>query len=480
METYVTSFGQTDTIESLVNCYINSLANNSDDLLKRTDIEEINVNQTARDKLSSLLQAVRLLRSCITAVSREGTVAGTHSERRRTTTPRPDSLEPSLGESRRSGRTSPTPENQPVAPASKKGIGAWLAGVPSHSMVIHVTEDMMRPRTSSKSRLTPSHETFYTDDGVSSGRTLVAPVSRLRKARSWCSDVSAHSSIIVRGKPARPSIYSPTNTNSDVSIFHKNITSDKIAITKGNRKNLNVDHRVGVDRILANVPSEATSLEVARILCEGANPMVMHPEFGYFFIRAAYEMSTDILKTLVEFGANITRTAPEPNRYHSVMHAATLGRQIETVKYLASMGHSIDATNHVGETPLHIAVKTPGAYEVAKFLADMGADVNHETVDGDTPLQIALTNTKLEGKERGMLIELLLAHGAEGEVTQLLDGGRGNSKGLSILGIDKKSVDTLKSSKTDTSHVSSTNLSPVLSRHPFERLALARKCKEAN
>ncbi|KAF2129664.1 hypothetical protein P153DRAFT_23792 [Dothidotthia symphoricarpi CBS 119687] len=476
---YLALFGQTDTVDSLINCYVTSLAASSDDLLKRTDIEEINVNQTARDRLSSLLQAVRLLRSCITAVAREGIATGAQLERR-TTIPRPDSLEPSLGESRRSGRISPPPETRPVGPTSKKGIGAWLAGVPSHSMVIRVTEDSLHARPTSHSRLLPSRGTFYTDDGISSGRTLVAPESRLRKARSWCSEISTHSDIMMKGKPTRATIYSPTNTNSDVSIFHKNITSDKIAMTKGNRRNLDLDQRVGVDRILANVPPEATPIEVERILCEGANPMVAHAEYGYFFIRAAHEMSLDILLILVEYGADITRTAPEPNRYHSVMHAATSGRQLDTVKYLASIGHSIDATNAVGETPLHVAVRTSGAFGVTKFFVDMGADVNHETDDGETPLLMALTCTKLEGKERGMIIELLLAHGAEGEVSRGMEGARGNSKGLSILGLDKKSTDTLRSAKTDISHVSPPSITPVVPRCPFERMAIGRRAKDAN
>jgi hypothetical protein len=228
---------------------------------------------------------------------------------------------------------------------------------------------------------------------------------------------------------------SSTMSSSDVSVFHRNLTSDKIAVAKGRRKDLDIDSRVGVDRILSNVPSDVTAGEVERILWEGANPMVAHPEFGYFYIRAAYEMAPDVLKVLMEYGADITRTVPAPNRYYSVMHAATLGRRLRTVNYLAATGHSIDCANSEGETPLHLAARTPGASDVAKYLADKGADVNHEANDGNTPLQRALTSTKLEGRERSEMIELLLAHGADGTVNQDLEGRRSNSKGLSILGI---------------------------------------------
>jgi hypothetical protein len=198
---------------------------------------------------------------------------------------------------------------------------------------------------------------------------------------------------------------------------------------------MDVSSRVGVDRILANIPSEATPAEVERVLWEGANPMVAHPEFGYFFLRAAFEMSPGVLRVLVEFGADITTTAHSPNRYHCAMHAATLGCQLDTMKYVASLGHSIHDENEVGETPLILAVKTPGAYKVAKYLLDKGADVNHETEDGETPLYLALTSKVLEGRERSRMIELLMACGAEGNVSKKESDDRGDAKGRSILGI---------------------------------------------
>lgn len=453
-----TRFGRTDTtdsLDSLIESYISGLTESINELLKRTDMEEIHVNQLARERLKSLLQAVRLLRSCITALSRESTspISRTSGPERRTTTPRPDSLEPSLGEPRRSGSGGgsgrDSPAQQPVKPkSSDRGIGAWLADVPchqdaqplTHSMIIKVTEDRSRSRSTSHSQLTPSRGTFYTDDGVSSSRTLVAPESResrIKKSRSWCSEASTRLDVKTKAR-ARTRLaeeYSPTVSSSDVSIIHKRITSDKIAVAKGNRKDLDIDSRIGVDRILANIPSDATSGEVERVLWEGANPMVAHPEFGYFFIRAANEMSSDILRVLMEYGADITRTSS--TLYYSAMHAAVLGGQLEIVKSLTSLGHSIDATNTLGETPLHLAARTPGIAmrEIAKFLADKGADINHEANDGNTPLKMALTAKRLEGRERSLMIELLLSYGAEGELNQDLERRRSNSKGLKVMGI---------------------------------------------
>ncbi|KAF3044940.1 hypothetical protein E8E11_008663 [Didymella keratinophila] len=212
-------------------------------------------------------------------------------------------------------------------------------------------------------------------------------------------------------------------------------STNELLKPKSNRKDLDIDSRVGVDRILANIPSDATSAEVERVLWEGANPMVAHPEYGYFFIRAAHDMSSDILRVLIEYGADIARTSC--THYYSAMHAAVMGGQLEIVKSLTSLGHSIDATNNLGETPLHLAARTPGptAREIAKFLADKGADVNHEANDGATPLKMAFTAKKMAGMERSLMIELLLSYGAEGELNQDLEGRRNISKGLKIMGI---------------------------------------------
>ncbi|KAF1937729.1 hypothetical protein EJ02DRAFT_385177, partial [Clathrospora elynae] len=436
---YIALFSQQDSLDYMLKFHVSDFLTASNELLKRTDTEEIYVNQTARDRLPSLLQAVRLLRSYITTISR-CEAATVLKPSRRSTLPRPDSLEPNLGETRRSGRKSPLQQVSSYTTGSK-GIGTWLANVPSYENTPALSDSAMErvtanKRSVSRTNMIPSRLTFYTDDGVSStSRTLVPLDSRLRKSRSWCSDLSSKLKTPRESAPIRSPKYVPTMSSSDVSVFHKKITSDRIAITKNKRKEMDADEREAVDRILANIPAEATAAEVERVIWEGANPMAAHPEFGYFFIRVAFEMAPSILELLADFGADITSTVSAPTSYYSAMHAAALGGQLETVRYLASLGHKIDAQDYHGETPLHLAVKTPGAYEVARYLVGTGADVNHEAKDGQAPLQAALKTYSLEGKERSLLIELLLAHGAEGKVTRDMEGGRGDSKGRSVLGL---------------------------------------------
>jgi hypothetical protein len=335
-----------------------------------------------------------------------------------------------------------------LTPASaSKGIGTWLADIPyhqdaeplRHSRIMQMSQPNAKgkraSRRLSREELTPSRGTFYTDDGVSTSRTLVAPESRLKKTKSWCSGITAQYATHSSSKTRASSRYASTVASSDISIFDKRITCDKIAVAKANRKDLDVDSRVAVDRILANLPPEATAADVERILWEGANPMVVHPDFGFFFVRAAYEMAPGVLKTLLDFGADIHKTLPPPNKFHSVLHAATLGNQVEMLKYLVSTGFAIDTPNDAGETPLIVAVKTPGAFAVATYLVETGADVNHESDEGETPLYLALTSKVLEGRERSRVIGLLLSHGAEGDGKATVDSGRGDSKGRMILGI---------------------------------------------
>ena len=447
---YLELYGQENDLETVLDTHLNDRIAMSEELLKRTDTEEIEVNLIARDRLPSLLHAIRLLRSCILAISREGKAAASPSTIRRTSTPRPDSLEPVLGESRRSVRESDSPH--PTMSSSGKGIGTWLADIPleadaqplRHSRIIQMSSSKASKNSKKHNRqasvlvyrtdITPSRSgTFYTDDGSRSSRTLLGSESRLKRTKSWCSGITAQYATQDSPPRSRKSRYPPSVSSCDVSVFHKNLTSDKIAVAKENRKNMEPTQRTAVDRILANIPADATVAEVERILWEGANPIMSHPEFGYFFIRAAYEMSPEILRVLMEFGADITKKSPTSKQYHSAMHAAALGNQLPTIKYLVSLGHALDITNENGETPLLLATKTPGAFKVAQYLAEMGADVNHKSNDGETPLYIVLTTKIHDSRERSRLIELLLSCGAEGDGREL--ERRGDTKGRMVLGL---------------------------------------------
>lgn len=215
------------------------------------------------------------------------------------------------------------------------------------------------------------------------------------------------------------------------SIIHHKLTNDKIAVAKDTRRQLGRDQRSAIDWLLKNITPKTTPAEVEQILWEGADPNAADLEFGTVLIRAAYSFSTDVLRLLVEYGADITQTSHTV--YYSAIHAAVLGKQLANLEWLVEMGIYFDTPNQQGETPLHLAVKTPGGFRIARWLMEIGADVNREALDRSTPFQMALASSKVESKERTMVMELLLAQGAIGEMHKDSTWSRG--KGLSVLGL---------------------------------------------
>lgn len=462
--------------------------------MKRTDQDEISINLTARDRLSSLLQAIRLLRSCISAIPRDGSSASPSSRatpvRRfgspvtpirvndiprpnsppicgidtpdvespvvpRTDTARPDSLDPTFGEHYRRGQNKiDVTKIVTLAHSHNRSIGTWLADIPvsssseegpplSHAAIKRIAEKPHKRRASRQIMPVSPGGSFNTHDGVPVSKKNPPPDKRCRRSKSWCSDMTIlhYRKIVPEFQEPMPdtsriSKYQPTIASSNVSIIHKRLTSDRIAIAKAKRKEMTNIQRTAVDRILTNLPSDSTAGEVERVLWEGANPMTSHKDYKYFFIRAAHEMAPEVLETLIHFGADITKTAAGSHQCYSALHAATSGRRLATMQYLASLGWSLESVNSSGQTPLHLAVRS-GAFEIVRYLCNMGVDVNQEADNGDTPLRMALNAGDIEGKKRSLIVEMLLANGAMGDVVSSRDanGRWGDSKGRSVLGI---------------------------------------------
>ncbi|KAH8702778.1 hypothetical protein GQ44DRAFT_631303 [Phaeosphaeriaceae sp. PMI808] len=351
---------------------------------------------------------------------------------------RSDPLDLSSDDAHQSRGRRPTRTHSPESTMTK-GIGAWLTNVSSYTVQRpndrpeHSNIQNLRKVSSENPRreLNLLRGTFYTESITPGSRSQSSGPSKPKKSRSSPRNESPHTVMQTWNFEKPTTCAASTTLNSVVSLLYQNITSDKIAIAKSKRKELSQDQKVAIDWGLCHIVRTTSPADVERMLWEGANPNVKDPEFGFLVIRAAFELSVDAIQLLLEYGAEIVRKTP--NQYFDAIHAAVLGKRMENVQFLVEMGVPIETANTNGETPLHLAIKTPGAYPIAKYLLEMGSDVNIGAKEAGTPLQIALSASKLHSRERSAMVELLLSHGAEGELNAESCVRRG--KGLSVLGL---------------------------------------------
>ncbi|KAH7337899.1 hypothetical protein BKA66DRAFT_448581, partial [Pyrenochaeta sp. MPI-SDFR-AT-0127] len=359
------------------------------DLLTRNDLERERIEDLDRENLLTLSLSLDKLKTSTESMLEM--MDGDEVRHRKRSEP----LELSSDDAHQSGDRHPTHIHSPESTMTK-GIGAWLTNVSSYTVQRpsdgpkHINIYNLRKILSEKhhQELNLSRDTFYTESITSGSRSQSSKPSKPKKSRSLPRNGSPHTVIQTRNFEKPASCAASTTLSSVVSLPCQAITSDKIAIAK-------------------------------------------NPEFGFLIIRAAFELSVDAMQLLSEYGAEVVRKAP--NQYFDAIHAAVLGKRMENVQFLVEIGVSIETANTNGETPLHLAIKTPGAYPIAKYLLEMGADVNIGAKEAGTPLQIALSASKLDSRERSTIIELLHSHGAEGELNAESRVGRG--KGLSVLGL---------------------------------------------
>jgi len=104
-------------------------------------------------------------------------------------------------------------------------------------------------------------------------------------------------------------------------------------------------------------------------------------------VIAAYKGYTDIVRLLLEAGADVT--AVDPGMKATALHAAAYAGRTEAAKLLIQYHIDIDKQGpYNGYTALHDAI-WQGNEAIAKLLIDAGANLTLQSNAGETPLAFA-------------------------------------------------------------------------------------------
>jgi ankyrin repeat protein len=142
---------------------------------------------------------------------------------------------------------------------------------------------------------------------------------------------------------------------------------------------------------------------VQQLIAGGANVDELDPNGDAPLVMAAYLGHTDIVRLLLEAGADVR--AVDPGMKATALHAAAYAGRTEAARLLIEHGIEIDRQGPKnGYTALHDAI-WQGHTETARVIIDAGADLTLENHEGQTPLAFARARHRgdiaamIEGKQ---------------------------------------------------------------------------------
>ena len=126
---------------------------------------------------------------------------------------------------------------------------------------------------------------------------------------------------------------------------------------------------------------------VRKLIAQGVNVDELEPNGDAPLVMAAYEGHTEIVRLLLEAGADVK--AVDPGMKATALHAAAYAGRTEAAKLLVEHHIEIDRQGpYNGYTALHDAIWQNNV-GVAQVLIDAGANLTIQSKSGETPLDFA-------------------------------------------------------------------------------------------
>ena len=133
---------------------------------------------------------------------------------------------------------------------------------------------------------------------------------------------------------------------------------------------------------------------VQRLIADGADVNRLESNGDAPLVMAAYLGHTEIVKALLDAGANVK--AVDPSMKATALHAAAYAGRTEAARLLIAHGIDIDRQGPVnGYTALHDAIWQNNA-DTAEVIIAAGANLKLRSHDGQTPLEFAIARGRRE------------------------------------------------------------------------------------
>lgn len=139
--------------------------------------------------------------------------------------------------------------------------------------------------------------------------------------------------------------------------------------------------------------------QVRRLIAEGIDVNALDANGDAPLVMAAYRGNPEIVRLLLEAGADVT--AVDPGMRATALHAAAYAGNTEVAKLLVQFKVDIDKQGPVnGYTALHDAI-WQGHLETVRALIDLGANLTLRSLQDETPLAFA------QSKHHSAIAELI-------------------------------------------------------------------------